>query len=199
MNLVIVLPLLLALPGADDPESAKALRERLVKLHEGDALEFTMYRDASRKEPLEFRKDPVYVWTNPVRSSQQGAVFVWTSRGRPEAIATIFSSGGGEMRGVAHEFHSLSLSTLTVDREGEHKKYWRPRGPGIELVPIDGRPHRQARRRSGWGNCAHSPARSQRAPAIASTIATSFACCRSRLIVTKAPTPMSWMGRCSPS
>ncbi len=140
MNLVVVLPLLLALPGADDPESAKALRERLVKLHQGDALEFTMYRDASRKEPLEFRKEPVYVWTNPVRSSQQGAVFVWTSRGRPEAIATIFSSGGGGMRGVAHEFHSLSLSTLTVDREGEHKMSWRPRGPGIELVPIDGAP-----------------------------------------------------------
>ncbi len=140
MNLVIVLPLLLALPGADDPESAKALRERLLKLHQGDALEFTMYRGATRKEPIEFRKDPVYVWTNPVRLSQQGAVFVWTSRGRPEAIATIFSSGGGGMRGIAHEFHSLSLRELKVERQGEHKHYWRPRGPGIELVPIDGAP-----------------------------------------------------------
>src|SRR5271166_2037723 len=116
MNLVIVLPLVLALPGADDPESAKALRERLLKLHQHDALEFTMYRDASRKEPLEFRKEPVYVWTNPVRNSQQGAVFIWTWRGRPEAIATIFSAVGGTMRGITHEFHSLSLSPLSVER-----------------------------------------------------------------------------------
>jgi hypothetical protein len=140
MNLVIVITLLLALPGADDPESAKALRERLLKLHQGDALEFTIYRDASHKEPLKFRKEPVYIWTNPVRFSQQGALFVWTSRGRPEAIATIFSSGGGGMRGIAHEFHSLSLSALKVERQGEHKQYWRPKGPGIELVLIDGAP-----------------------------------------------------------
>lgn len=31
MNLVVVLPLLFAMPGADEPESAKALRERLLK------------------------------------------------------------------------------------------------------------------------------------------------------------------------
>jgi hypothetical protein len=42
------------------------------------------------------------------------------------------------MRGIAHEFHSLSLSALKVERHGEHKQYWRPSGPGIELVPIDG-------------------------------------------------------------
>lgn len=140
MNLAFVLALLLALPGADEPESAKALRERLLKLHQGDALEYTMYRDASRQAPLEFRKEPVYVWTNPVRNSQDGAVFVWTSRGRPEAIATIFSSVAGTMRGITHEFHSLSLSRLVVERQGEHKEYWRPRGPGIELAPIDGAP-----------------------------------------------------------
>ena len=140
MNFTIVLPLLLAIAQGES-ESAKAQREWLFKLHLGDALEYTIYRDASRKEKLEFRKEPVYVWTNPVRASQQdGVVFVWTSRGRPEAIGTIFSSAGGGKRGVTHEFHSLSLGSLDVARRGTHDNLWKPKGPGIALAPIEGAP-----------------------------------------------------------
>jgi hypothetical protein len=140
MKKLLVLPLLFALAG-DDPEAAKAQRERLYNLHLGDALEYTIYRDAARKEPLEFHKQPIYVWTNPVRAAQQdGLVFVWTSRGRAEAVGTIFSSTAGPMRGFAHEFHSLSMGTLYVDRRGRHDATWAPRGPGIELVPIEGAP-----------------------------------------------------------
>jgi hypothetical protein len=140
MKKLLVLPFLFALAG-DDPEAAKAQRERLYKLHLGDALEFTIYRDADRNEPLEFRKQPIYVWTNPVRAAQQdGLVFLWTSRGRAEAVGTIFSSTAGPMRGFTHEFHSLSMGTLYVDRRGTHDATWTPRGTGIELVPIEGAP-----------------------------------------------------------
>ena len=140
MNFTIVLALLFAL-AADEPEAARAQRERLFKLHLGDALEYTIYRDASRNEKLKFRKEPVYVWTNPVRASQQdGMVFIWTSRGRPEAIGTIFSSPGGGERGVNHEFHSLSLATLEVTRLGAHENQWKPKVPGVELAPIEGAP-----------------------------------------------------------
>jgi len=140
MNLSFVLPLLLALAQGES-EAARTQRERLLKLHLGDALEYTIYRDASQKEKLEFRREPVYVWTNPVRASQQdGVVFIWTSRGRPEAIGTIFSSVGSGKRGVNHEFHSLSLSTLDVTRRGTHDALWRPASPGIELTPIEGAP-----------------------------------------------------------
>jgi hypothetical protein len=142
MRNILVLPLLFALVG-DDTEAARAQRERLYKLHLGDALEFTIYRDAARKEPLEFRKQPIYEWTNPVRggaAQQDGLVFLWTSRGRAEAVGTIFSSTAGPMRGFTHEFHSLSMGTLYVDRRGTHDASWTPRGPGIELLPIDGAP-----------------------------------------------------------
>lgn len=140
MNFTIVLPLLFALVHgqSDGPQSQ---RDRLFKLHFGDALEFTIYRDASRKEKLEFRQEPIYLWTNPVRTSQQdGVVFIWTSRGRPEAICTIFSSPAGKIRGVTHEFHSLSLATLDVTRRGTHANSWKPTRPGIELTPIEGTP-----------------------------------------------------------
>jgi hypothetical protein len=138
MSLTIVLPLLFAL-AFDEPEAAR--KDRLFKLHQGDALEYTIYRDASKKEKLEFRKEPVYVWTNPVRTSQQdGLVFIWTGRGRPEAIGTIFSSTAGDKRGLTHEFHSLSLSTLDVRRAGAHDHFWTPKSPGIELLPIEAAP-----------------------------------------------------------
>jgi hypothetical protein len=138
MNWIMILTLFV--PVADD--DARAERERLLKLHLGDALEYTIYRDSSQKEKLDFRKEPVYVWTNPVRGSpQDGVVFIWTGRGRPEAIATIFSSRAGtDQRGVNHELHSLSLSTLYVTREGTHENIWNPKLPGIELAPIVGAP-----------------------------------------------------------
>jgi hypothetical protein len=141
MNLTIAMTLLVAL-AADEPDAARAERERLMKLHLGDALEYTIYRDASQAEKLEFRKEPVYVWTNPVRGSEQhGAVFIWTSRGRPEAIGTIFSSRAGTgQRGVNHELHSLSLGVLYVTREGTHENQWEPKIAGVELAPIEGAP-----------------------------------------------------------
>jgi hypothetical protein len=139
MNWSIVLTLLVAF-AADEPEAAR--RERLMKLHLGDALEYTIYRDASKQEKLDLRNEPVYVWTNPVRTSQQdGVVFIWTGRGRPEAIGTIFSSAtAGGQRGVTHELHSLSLSTLAVTRQGTHENQWTPQVAGIELAPIEGAP-----------------------------------------------------------
>jgi hypothetical protein len=138
MIVTIILTLVLALVS-DESEAARMRRDRLFKLHLGDALEYTIYRDASQKEQLEFRKEPVYVWTNPVRASQQsGAVFIWTSRGRPEAIGTIFSSTGSGKRGVNHEFHSLSLSTLDVTRRGTHDALWKPTSAGIDVTRIEG-------------------------------------------------------------
>ena len=113
MKATIVLSLLLACASGQS-DAARTERERLFKLHLDDALEYTIYRDASRSERLEFRKEPVYVWTNPVRAAQQdGLVFIWTRRGRPEAIGTIFSSPAGGKRGVTHEFHSLALARST--------------------------------------------------------------------------------------
>ena len=75
-------------PTADNhasQQSARSKRDRLMAIYVNDAAEYTIYRDASRKERVELRREPVYVWTNPVRTrGQDGAVYVWTCRGRPE-------------------------------------------------------------------------------------------------------------------
>ena len=72
-------------------QSARTKRDRLMEIYLSEAAEYTIYRDASRKERVELRREPVYVWTNPVRAGgQDGAVYVWTCRGRAEVLGSFF-------------------------------------------------------------------------------------------------------------
>ena len=64
--LLIVLSALLGqAPIAKDDaaarEAARNKRERLLRLYTSEAAEYTIYRDASRKDKLEFRRESVYV------------------------------------------------------------------------------------------------------------------------------------------
>ncbi len=122
-------------------EAARNKRERLLQLYTSEAAEYTIYRDASRHDKLELGREPVYVWTNPLREGgQDGAVFVWTCRGRADVIGSIFSSPEPGKRHIYHEFHSLALSVLDVQRSGRHAKTWTPLAPGVAVTPIVGAP-----------------------------------------------------------
>jgi hypothetical protein len=116
-------------------QAARIKRERLLEIYTSEAASYTIYRDANRQEKVELQREPVYVWTNPVREGgQDGVVFVWTCRGRAEILGSFFSFPATGKRDLYHEFHSLSLSVLDVKRPAPHT--WTPEAPGIELVPI---------------------------------------------------------------
>ncbi|MEJ7637509.1 MAG: hypothetical protein WKF75_05820 [Singulisphaera sp.] len=120
--------------GQDD---AKTRRERLHRIYLGEAEGYAIFRDASRKEKVALKREPVYVWTNPVRGGEQdGEVFIWTCRGRAEVLGTFFSFPAIGPRGLHHELHSLSTTTLDVTRPGAHG--WSPQGPGIHPAAIAG-------------------------------------------------------------
>jgi hypothetical protein len=147
---ILALALLAQPPASGDDlasrPSGHARSKRLLELYTADAAEYTIYRDASRKEKLELRREPVYVWNNRVRENgQDGAVYVWTHRGRAEVIGSFFSfpqyglAGQDGNRDVCHEFHSLSPSVLDVSRSPQANR-WTPRAPGIQLKPIAGAP-----------------------------------------------------------
>jgi hypothetical protein len=133
-----------ALATKDDQatrHAARAKRERLLAIYAGEAEGYTIYRDASHKDRAELRREPVYVWTNPVRGGgQDGAVYVWICKGRAEVLGSFFSYPANGPRHVSHEFHSLSLSVLDVERSGGRASIWRPMGPGIEIAAITGAP-----------------------------------------------------------
>lgn len=121
-------------------EAARSRHERILKIYTSDAAEYTIYRDSSRKERIELRRKPVLVCSNPTREGGDGAVFVWTCRGRAEVIGTLFSFPTIGPRQLYHEFHSLSLSVLDVSRAGTHASTWTPSAPGIELAALTGAP-----------------------------------------------------------
>jgi hypothetical protein len=132
-------------PGPkDDPASQRAARikrQRLLEIYGKEAADYTIYRDASRKDKLELRHEPVYVWTNPIREGgQDGVVYLWTCRGRVEVVGGFFSFPATGPRNLYHEFHSLSLSVLDVQRPGSHTWNWTPEAPGIAMATIEGAP-----------------------------------------------------------
>ena len=145
MNAAASLILLFAatMQAKDDSASQQAARskhERILEIYTSDAAEFTIYRDASRKDRVELRREPVFVCSDPAREGGDGAVFVWTCRGRAEVIGTFFSFPTIGPRKLYHEFHSLSLSVLDVSRAGTHASTWTPLAPGIEMAAITGAP-----------------------------------------------------------
>jgi hypothetical protein len=140
MWVLILLPVLLGQnPAEKDESAAKRKRERALEIYRGEAVGFEFYLDSTRKERAELLPDPVYTWTNPVRNSgQDGAVFVWTWRGRAEVFGTFFSYPAIGRRGLFHEFHSLATTVIDVARPVNC--IWQPGAPGIDLKPIPGAP-----------------------------------------------------------
>jgi hypothetical protein len=144
MNVATIVILVFAAAG-QQPETqknqaAKAKSQQLLELHTNDAASYSIYRDVKRTQKLELRREPVYRWTNPTRvGGQVGEVFVWTYRGRPEVVGSIFSHPSGDGRRViCHELHSLSLAVLVVDREA--REQWAPQAAGVDLKPLDAAP-----------------------------------------------------------
>jgi hypothetical protein len=139
LSLLLLLPLLMG-QGASTPKASdatKSKKERLLEIHLNEASSYTFFRDASRKEKVELRREPVYVWQNQIYG-QDGAVFVWTCRGRAEVIGTFYSFPQVGPRQLFHELHSLATTVLDVSRPIEPA--WKPEAPGIDFAPIPDAP-----------------------------------------------------------
>jgi hypothetical protein len=98
----------LVLTDQAQAQGARPSADQLLKLHTQDALSYAIYRDPARSQGLDLRREPVYRWTNPTRvGGQTGDVFVWTYKGRPEVVASIFSHPHepGRQRVMCHELH----------------------------------------------------------------------------------------------
>jgi hypothetical protein len=137
MTMLLLVAVMLA-QASGKPDSGRA--QKLLELHEADARSYKVFRDESHQQPLELRREPIYRWTNPTRSGgQEGDVFLWTYKGRPEAIGCMFSHPKeGDLRVVCHELHSLSEVVLVVDRPAQ--TLWTPKAPGVDPKPVPDSP-----------------------------------------------------------
>src|SRR6266481_552930 len=120
-----ILSLLLTM-GADPDDG---LAKRMLPIYTKEASEYSIAVESAPKKILELRKEPIFEWTNPIRStSQQGVVFLWLRNGRPAAVGCIFSQKDPELPGrrVMHELHALDRDKLLVSRPAGALNEWKP-------------------------------------------------------------------------
>jgi hypothetical protein len=86
-------------------------------------------------EALKIVDKPVLRWGNQARDNDDGAVFIWTRRGRPQAVAAIFVIGERTM----HELCSLAEAPLKTTWN-EASSAWRPAKAGVVFRKVPGAP-----------------------------------------------------------
>ena len=102
------------------------------------ASSYRITLESSRPTPLTFRDEPILKWTNPQRRTDDGSVFVWTDRGRPEVAASFYRYKVDKDTLEDHEFISLSTSALSARRDGE--LIWSLAAGNVRPVPIPDAP-----------------------------------------------------------
>jgi hypothetical protein len=122
---------------AENTEIEKQRATEALELCRRGAREYRLSLDDSRHTELELKTDPVLRWSNPSVGSIHGVVFVWTDKGRPAAIASIFKWFDPHTH-MAFEVHSLSETPLT-GMLGD-RAVWKSSRAGIEFKPVDGAP-----------------------------------------------------------
>ena len=90
-------------------------------------LSARQYKVFLGNDRLELEMEPVLRWPNATRRTSDGATFVWTRDGRPEAIACIWKFNDA----VWYAFQSLSASSLVA--EYGKQPVWHPTDKGITL------------------------------------------------------------------
>lgn len=137
---VVCLILLLAggAYGQDDPatvDEAKAWQARRV----AEFAEYEVVQPSSQGEiPISLERTSVLSWSNPIRKTAAGAVFLWTFEGRPQLVASTYPYENG----IEQELTSMSESPLILRIDGTEKHRFTP---GIEWkeVPDAEPPHKQ--------------------------------------------------------
>ena len=120
----------------DDPKDEKTRTAQFHVIAKREAAAYTIHHLGSDR-PLTLKPEPILKWSNPVRGSIYGDVFIWTENGRPEAVASIYKWYSPHTH-RANEFHSLALDKLIGERDGV--PVWTPSRPGLELKPIPAAP-----------------------------------------------------------
>jgi hypothetical protein len=102
------------------------------------AARYRVVADDKVPKTMALVAEPVLHWTNPLRQTHDGAVFIWLADGRPEVAASLYRYKSNGITFEDHEFQSLATTGLTASRNGQ--QVWAPRTGGITLNPIPGAP-----------------------------------------------------------
>jgi len=117
--------------SADELSEEGLTRDRWQKAYANIAQSITM---RCGELPLAMLEQPLRFYTNPVRSNDQhGAIFLWSDKGRPVVIGSIWSAvnrQNPDARIVTHEWLSLSENPSVAASRNE-RKLWTSGEPGV--------------------------------------------------------------------
>jgi len=126
---------------AQPSPSPTARSEQLKQVFHDVASGYTISPgNGPKRKLLTLRDKPIMHWLSleGTTGTYVGSVFVWTKRGRPDVIGTIFTSQGDQERiSVVRELYSFSFEQLEV-RAGNGKS-WRP-APNAAMRVVPGSP-----------------------------------------------------------
>jgi hypothetical protein len=120
------------------PSGAEAGRvdRALVDRWKREMAEYTIVARTEPETSLHLKGEPVLHWTNPIRGSDGGLVFLWLASGRPTAVVCFYRSPWEGQTLESHEFHSLASVGMTAIRGGQ--TVWAPSEGGITMRPVPG-------------------------------------------------------------
>jgi hypothetical protein len=117
-------------------ESARSAEAAAVAKKAAEAYKVTT-GDAAGKA-LQLEPKSLLHWSNPVIGSFHGSVFVWTAKGRPEVIASIYKKFVPPPHHLGIEFHSLTEAAATAERNG--RADWSPTRGGVKFQMLSDAP-----------------------------------------------------------
>ncbi len=125
------------LVSADEPNKDKEeeTREQQLKDMKRSAAQYIVSSADTPERTFKFHETPALRFSNPVSGTKDGALFLWTNHGRPQAIVKLFT-----MNNTIYEHVCLSLSENNIVGERNGKLIWGPTEPGIKLREIPDAP-----------------------------------------------------------
>src|SRR5579872_2361398 len=131
-------PLWRAAAADDDKDSLSTQEsEETSRLIRAELPNWKLWSGADREHELTVHPKAVLRWSNPGVGSVYGDVYLWTHKGRPEAVMSFYKWWKPDW-GFTAEMHSLSLTGLSAEREGVLR--WQPTKAGIELNDVPDAP-----------------------------------------------------------
>jgi hypothetical protein len=109
-----------------------AAREDFQKYAKETSARYEIRSRSNADRKFALIEESILRWTNPVGGRQaHGEVFLWTDRGRPAAVLSLYQVTEAGVVHEHHEFCSLSLEGLIGRRSGQPA--WSPADAGVEL------------------------------------------------------------------
>jgi hypothetical protein len=120
---------------ADAATQVQTEADETARFARDEADQWELFVEGTKRTKLELRRDSILRWSNPAVGRVYGSVFVWTSGGRPAAVASLYKWYSPYTQRTA-EFVSLSTAALAAERR--QRKLWAPAAGQVKFQPIPG-------------------------------------------------------------